>query len=383
MEESLWFDQEWLLVNAVRQAFGIARRVTITYADAIALALDLAPRLLMEDSPLVQAFETKLVRLYKERATARSKIEKREVTPLEMLDLDIQRLKEEEEEARQSDPDQSQEIETELSRLRRAQSRLDRAPWTESQAIIRDADALDRSLPISAKGQGYRVYQLAQERRLRVRVLHPDPPEARSGVDLMYETYWDKNLREGRTTLLVRIAALQYKMWDGKVLYTSRYPDLREKMEKMRRVFCDLGLCKPPDTPGGDERYRLPFCCAFLRPTDRVQTREAWQVTHAWHIPICVAYEALEPTDQGHEVLRSKQVSSSSITQDIFQELYNRYMLGSRWLTTQELHELYDKIGIFDDVDRVVVHAQEYSPHSMAGYRRRSAQSSETDEIAF
>jgi hypothetical protein len=297
-----------------------------------------------------------------------------------MLDRDIQRLKEE---MQQSDPEQSQEIETELSRLTRAQSRLDRARWTESQTIIRDMQASGRRLPVSATGQGYEEYQLAMDRRLRVRVLHPDPPEAHSGVDLMYETYWDKDLGEGRTALLVRITALEYKMWDGKALYASKYPDLRDKMQKMRQVFCESDLCNPPSTPGGDERYRLPFCCAFLRPTDRVQTREAWQITHAWHIPICVACEALEPTDQGHEVLQSKQISSSAMTQDTFQELYNLYMLGSRWLNAQELRGLHDKIGVFDDLDRVVVHAQEYSPHSMAGYRRHRAQPSHTDEVPF
>jgi hypothetical protein len=379
MEESLWFDQEWLLVNALRQALGIARRRTPTYAEAVDLVLDLAPQLLMEDSPLVEAFETKLERLYKERAAARSEIEGKEVTPLEVLDRDIEQL---EEETRQAEPDQAQEIEIELSRLARARSRLDKESWTESKAITRDSDASARNLPVSVRGQGYKVYELAMDRRLRVRVLHPDPPEARSGVDLMYETYWDKNLGEGRTALLVRIAALQYKMWDGKALYTSRYPDLRDKMEKMRRAFCDAGLCNPPKKPGADERYRLPFCCAFLRPTDRVQTRDAWRISHAWHIPVCAACDALEPTGQGHEVLRSRRISSSAITQETFQELYNRYMLGSRWLIAQELDELYDRIGVFNDVDRVIVHAQEYSSHRTTGHRR-GAQTDVTDEIPF
>lgn len=352
-------DQEWLLVTAIRQAFGVARRGTITYADAVALTRHLAPELLCEDSPLVRAFQSKSTRLYRERAEARSKIEGRPITPLEVLDRHIKQL---EEELGQSDPNRSQEIETELQRLVRARSRLDETSWTESQVISRDADIPERELPISNKGQGYKEYRLAMDRRLRVRVLHPDPAEFRSGTDLMYETYWDRNMGNGRTALLVRMAALQYKMWNGRALYTSDSPNLRQQIEKMHRVFCDAGLCRRSDTPGSDRRYRLPYCSAFLRTTNRVQTRDAWRVTHGWHIPVCVACEAFEPTGRGHEVLRSESVRSSTVTQDAFQELYNRNMLGSRWLTGSELSELYDEIGIFDDLDRVVVHAQEYSP---------------------
>jgi len=345
------------LLNAVRQAFGIARRATITWEDAVALTRILAPEVLREDSPFVEAFESELVRLYRERSRARSEIEQRKITPSEMLGLDIQQL---EDEIRLADPEQSQAIRSQLSRLARAQVKFDTAKWTESQVITRDTDAVGRDLPISHKGQGYTEYRLAANRWLRVRVLHPDPPESRSGVDMIYETYWDKATGSGHSDLLVRIAVLQYKMWDGNVLYTSQSSNLRPQMEKMHQVFCEAGLCDAPNTPGADDRYRLPHCCGFLRPTDRTQTRDAWKVTHAWHVPICVALEDLEPTDQGHELLRSKRISCKAITQTTFQELYNRSMLGSRWLNPTKLHELYTKIGIFDDLDRVVVHAQEY-----------------------
>jgi hypothetical protein len=362
------FDQEWLLVSAIRQAFGMARRGNITYAEAVALTREIAATLLPEDSPLVEAFEPRIVKLYRERAEVRSEIENREITPLGMIDLQI---REYQEEVDRSAPGERPEIESQLSRLIRARRDLDVTRWTEAQAISRDANVPERELPISDKGQGYKEYRVSRERRLRVRVLHPDPPESRSGVDMIYETYWDRETENQESVLLVRIAALQYKMWDGKVLYTSRAPNLRRQMEKMRKMFCGEDLCKHPTTPGGDERYRLPHCSAFLRPTDRLQTRDAWQVTHAWHVPICVALEDLEPTNDGHEVLRSKQISCKSTTQDTFQELFNRSMLGSRWISPVKLAELYAKISIFDDLDRVVVHAQEYSPIYTPPRRRR------------
>lgn len=348
-------DEEWLLINAIRQALGISHRRMITYADAIALALDLAPKLISEDSEYVEGFESSIISLYKARAKARSIIEGRSISPLDILTSEIDGLKEEQAE---SEGEPRELITRQLSRRLRAKEMLKVSRWTESQVISRDADAFT-NLPVSHKGQGYKEYYASDGRILRVRVLHPDPPEARSGVDLIYETYWK---RVEKTTDLVRIVALQYKMWDGKALYTSKAPNLRRQMEKMRKCFCDSKFCDRPNVNEGDERYRLPYCCAFLRPTDRIQTRNAWQVTRAWHVPICVALEDLEPTEAGNEVLRSKQISCKSMTQGTFQELYNRSMLGSRWMSPVKLGELYDQIGIFHDLDRVVVHAQEYSP---------------------
>jgi hypothetical protein len=351
------FDQQWLLVNAIRQAFGIGRKQTISYADAVALTRFLAPKLVNVDSPLIQAFVSETLRLYSQRAEAQSRIEQRPVKPIEVLDLDTQQLRLE---AQQAAPDQSQAIETQISKLERARDSLTETRWTESRAIDRDANAPEKDLPISNKGQGYKEYWLSKDRRLRVRVLHPDLPEARSGVDLIYETYYDKVIEGQNTTLLVRIAALQYKMWNGKELYASQASNLLSQMEKMRQVFCEAGFCEHPSTPGGDERYRLPHCCAFLRPTDRNQTSNAWKVTHAWQVPVCVALEKFELTSKGNKVLRSKTISCNSTTQDTFQELYNRSMLGSRWLKSTKLQQLYEQLGIFDNLNRVIVHAQEY-----------------------
>lgn len=350
------FDQQWLLVNAIRQAFGIGLKRTITYEDAVILAVNMAPSLIREDSSLSEAYSAEIVRLYRERAQAQSTPE-RKVEAIELLDQDIRQYQHE---AGQAESGQGETIERQIRKLSGARKRLIETRWTESQVISQDIDALSRELPISDKGQGYKEYRLSKDRRLRVRVLHPDPPEARSGVDLIYETYYDKVTEGQNTILLVRITALQYKMWNGKELYTSQASNLLSQMEKMRQVFCEAGFCEHPSTPGGDERYRLPHCCAFLRPTDRNQTSNAWKVTHAWQVPVCVALERFELTNKGNKVLRSQAISCNSTTQDTFQELYSRSMLGSRWLNPAKLQKLYEQLGIFDNLDRVIVHAQEY-----------------------
>jgi len=86
ISNSLTFDEEWLLVNAVRQAFGIGKKFPITYAEAVALVRDLAPNLIGDDSLLVKAFEADLIRLYRERAEARSRLESKVVRPIEVLE---------------------------------------------------------------------------------------------------------------------------------------------------------------------------------------------------------------------------------------------------------------------------------------------------------
>ena len=361
------FDSEWLLVNAVRQTFGISNKTPITYAQAVVLARELAPQLISGDSPLVTAFEADVIKLFRERAEAQSKIENRTVLPVQALDAEISRL---ESEFQKAEPGKSQSIENKIRRLKKARPRLDEKGWTETQAINRDADVPEIGLAIVHKGQGYKEYYVNKNRRLRVRVLHPDPPEARSGVDLIYENYYERKKDKQKPVLLVRIAALQYKMWDGKNLYTSQAPSLIPQMEKMRKAFCKSGFCKKPQSSNdiddgndgldGDERYRFPYCSAFIRPTDKRQTKDAWQVTHAWQVPICKALERFESTGGEHKVLRSSQISNCAVTQDTFQELFNRGMLGSRWMNAAYLQKFYTDIGIFDNLDRITIHAQEY-----------------------
>ncbi len=350
------FDGEWLLVNAVRQAFGIGNKTPISYAQAVSLAREIAPQLINENSPLVKAFEIDVIKLYRERAEAQSKIGQTPISPVQVLDGEIKQL---EKEFQKAELGKREKIEYEINRLKKVRPKLDMSNWTETQAIIRDSDVVANELPISKKGQGYKEYVVTKDRRLRVRVLHPDPPEAHSGVDLIYENYYQQKTDGKKPVLLVRIAALQYKMWNGKNLYTSQAPNLIPQLEKMRKAFCESGFCNKPAN-NDDERYRLPYCSAFIRPTDKRQTKDAWQVTHAWQIPICEALKKFETTPEGNKVLHSNKVSNCAVTQDIFQDFFNRGMLGSRWVNVGNLNKFYSKIGIFDTLERVVVHAQEY-----------------------
>lgn len=355
-------DVEWLLLNAIRQTFGIGRKSPITYAEAARLAVQLAPNLIERNSELLNTFDAGLVQLYKALAAVQSKSQNKVVKPVHLLDKEIRSLKRD---ASHAQPEQMQIINAQIEKLERAKIASEESNWTEDEAIHHDSDIPDpnRNLPVSRIGQGYKEYWVTNDRRLRVKVLHPNRPEWLSGVDLIYENYYDKKTDKNRITSQVRVAALQYKMWDGKNLYTSEAPSLLSQLEKMENTFCNSGFCKTSRSQNYST-YRLPYCSAFLRPTDKTQLKNTFKVTHAWHVPVCVVIKKFEQTSGENKVLRSNLISNSSTTQEIFQEMFNRGMLGSDWMSVSKLKKLYGQIGIFDNLDRIIIHAQEYSASS-------------------
>jgi hypothetical protein len=194
---------------------------------------------------------------------------------------------------------------------------------------------------------------------LRVRILHPDPAEWKTGVDLVYESYWSRSHRVStsckRAHGMVRLAALQYKMWDGKRIYVSYDPRIVSQCDRAHQAFCEAGLCQAGNQ--GRRRYALPHCSVFLRPTDRVQRALGFAVSHAWHIPVC---EVRRQLMRDGTKLESRYVSSSSVSQGVFAELFNRNMLGSRWLQLHRLESIYKRLGVLNHEDRVIIHAQEF-----------------------
>ena len=60
-------------------------------------------------------------------------------------------------------------------------------------------------------------------------------------------------------------------------------------------------------------------------------------------------------------MLRLSDIESNALSQDAFQELYWRGMLGSRWMPAEELEKHYKKFRILEANEGLVIHAQEYS----------------------
>lgn len=348
-------DGEWLALNAVRETIGIANRGTgdSTYLEALAIGREAAPRLFDPEFGLIAAAqEPPLVREYRQRAEAKSILDRHSITPLKLIDGDLAADEKLLEAAGSGRRDQ---LKRSVGSLRRAREWFEQRSYSESKLISRDVYGASRpELPSPPRVAGnYVEYGLAFERALRIRVLHPDRPEHTTGADLLYEFCEEQTKR-------VRVAFVQYKIWDGQTLRFSDAGTLPQQLSRMESVCCNAGLCTTADPQQPPESFRLPFCAAFLRPTDRLQRPDAALISSGLHVPVCVAKTAsLESV--GGRVLRKDPIRGRAVSQRLFEELFNRNMLGSRWLTYGEVEALYRAHNILESDERIVVHAQEYT----------------------
>ena len=67
--------------------------------------------------------------------------------------------------------------------LKKIRQELKPKKLTENQAIFRTVLKTHRKLPISGEGNDYIEYQIDDLNALRLRILHPDPPEHKIGAD--------------------------------------------------------------------------------------------------------------------------------------------------------------------------------------------------------
>lgn len=345
-------DLEWLTLNAVRELFsiGVKGKGEVTYGNALLLGRDIAPPLFDPDGSLIIASqEPPLLKFYRERSEALSEINSSPVSPVELIDRDIQ------ENERLLDTRGAREmIREKLRELRTIREQAVERSYSENSLIIRDVFSAERlhlpSSPINT--DRYVEYRLPFDRAMRIRILHPDHAEHVTGADLIYEFCQQEDE-------LVRVAFLQYKLWDGQTLYFSQARNLEDQLLKLQKVTCEGGICACKDPQFPPKAYRLPFCAAFLRPTDRLQSANAKLMSSGLHIPVCVAL-TVPISHMGGRILRNDPIRSRAISHRLFEELFNRNMLGSRWLTYKELETLYKRHDILGQLDSIVVHAQEF-----------------------
>ena len=344
-------DVEWVGLNALRETLRIALKgqSVPTYSDALRVARDLAPELYHPDvSVIAQAQEQPAVREYRQRAQAESELRGTTVTSVEVIDREIGEL-----ERLLSTHGERDRIESKLRSLETIKLQLQDRPYTENQLLMRDTFKAARSVHLVAPPiarDTYTEYRLPFDRGLRIRLLHPDRPEHVTGADLVYEIYSNRER-------LVRLALVQYKVWDGEVLYLSE-ERLRRQLERLRACSCGRGLCK--NSEDAAQTYRLPYCSSFLRPTDRLQSPTSRLISRGLHIPLCVVDECKESTSRNGEMLLRRAVGGRAISQRIFEELFNRNMLGSRWLSYEQVERFYQEHEIFRPEDRLIIHAQDF-----------------------
>ncbi len=348
-------DSEWIALNAFRGLLKIASKgdsSKSTYDKALDFGGALYPELLGPDASLLRSVrESDTVKEYKQKATLLSIRERKKVEPLGLLLADIDELENLLllAEKQKSDRSQVDQLKRKLALWAAAKQDLSPECHTENQLIFRDAYSVQRSLPEIGSGKGCRDLKLPDDNVLRIRVLHPDKPEHITGADIIYEHHEPYEKK-------ARIVAVQYKLWDEKILRLSE-PRLQEQLLRLTDFTCSTGICfGSPE----EESYRFPCCASFLRPTDKLQRADQKFITTGEHLPICQISRCTTKSIKGTDILEYEGIKKTSLSSEIFEYLFSAGKIGSRKLDYIELTEVYHRFEISSSKDRVVIHAQEF-----------------------
>lgn len=189
-------------------------------------------------------------------------------------------------------------------------------------------------------------YRLPNGNILRMYLAHPNKIEHVLGVDVIYEVY-DLRLQ------LVRFAQLQYKTWKALTLSFDERED--RQLQRLRNNTCDCNHCEIPKAYASTNPFRFPYCSAFVRPTNKVLAKGSKMKTMGDHVPLCKLNE-LRIND--NQILK-KSIQDISLTQNGFEEGFNKFHVGSRWMPINDLENFYKKRKLTDMVDNIRIIVQE------------------------
>lgn len=246
-------------------------------------------------------------------------------------------------------------IERRIEQLKEAKLYLKQSAgktFQEENALRRDYITAQREeLTLSEKEvmkDDFRAFVLPGGRLMQMRLWHNLPPEKVTGVDLVYEQIDLKSKK-------MRFVHLQYKMWDGNSFSISKPREIRQ-MSRFIETFCGSGFCKSSKE---ELPYRLPFCCAFYKPTHRKQSKDEKIITAGAHIPACLVEKLLENKNSiGKEIIWAQGLSSG-----VFDELFRNGLAGSGWHDIAKIKKFYQKHKIIDSNDSFVLNIREEIGH--------------------
>lgn len=353
--------REFNTINALRDALGISLKGSknATYKDIINFGASIIPeilgdqRILFNDKKLNPLYEE-----YRERADALSKQENKEVSVLEAVERGIDEYNSL---INASKNDNVYFLKKKLEQLITLQKTLHASSHSETNLIIRDVYKVRRGLPFE-DGKDYRDFKVADDRAIRIRVLHPDYLEYITGADLIYECYSEVYKK-------VRIAAIQYKIRRSKSVYVDER--IERQLERLENAFCAKGMCLINQDKNP---YRLPYCTAFLRPTDEIQSDNPNIMSKGYYVPICVLKSVREKGELDNpNIIPSKRLRDHAVTHKVFEELFNADMLGSKWITYDELKLVYTSSKILTPHQSITIHVQEFTEKKAKVPRRKAA----------
>jgi hypothetical protein len=356
MQNNSRLDAEWVTLNAVRGMVKIAANGDLakaTYDNALEFGGELYPAMLGADSSILRRErESDTVKEYRQKAQLKSIKQAKDITALSLLQADIAELKDllEISKSNKKERAKTDQLKRRLAILAAAEAELNPVPHSENQLIFRDALSVERTVPPLRSGKSFRDFELPDASILRIRVLHPDKPEHVTGADIIYERHLPS---EEKASIVV----VQYKIWEDKTLLMTDRRMLGQ-IERLRAFTCEDRICEPDDDTNP---FRFPCCAAFLRPTDKLQRPDQSFVSTGEHIPLCRIDEACSKSARGKPQLEYKRMRNISLSSEMFEQLFNKGKIGSRYLTYAELANLYTQNAIAEDENTVVIYAQEFS----------------------
>lgn len=355
-EERQRLDSEWIGTVALRETFTIAQEQAPTYLETLAYGEALYPDLFdPETSLLRQNQESIEARDYRELAKVQSIIKQRDITALEIVEREIEEV---DSYLNLIGKQGFPSLKKKRRKLLKVRDELSYVIHVENQIIDRDVNKAKRKLPVSGEGKDYKEFRLNDNRALRIRLLHPNKPEHITGADLIYELY----STDGE---FAYVTAVQYKLWDeGDVLYMD--DRITSQIEKMRKNFCESGLCETPIFSDYASSRIASFCAGFLRLTSRLQKVDSNLLSKGDYIPICKLENFYQKTRTGGNKLSAGDIQefidgrTKPISHGIFEEMVKRNMLGSKAIPINYLESLYEKFSILEPNQKIIIHAQDF-----------------------
>lgn len=337
-------------ILALHDVVGMADKSSenTTYQDIMDLANRLAPNFFGRLNLLRKSNESELAIQYRQQADMESREKKEKVLPVDVAKREKARWRTY---LNKQDIDDRDAV---IKRLRKIESvieELEPRLYTENRLLASRDIAVGDDLEYVSKGGHYLDIALPRNRILRLRLIHPDAPEDATGIDVLYEHH-NVPLKKAR------IVASQYKIWEKQTLYTTQ-SNVEEQLKKLKCVFCDGNLCKEDDKDTDKNLYRLSYCSAFLRPTNKLQNSDTRLLSIGYHVPICRVDKLWEATPKGKKLTYEK-IRKESLTQSAFEELFYNEMLGSKWIAYSDLEKLYNHYGVLKPGETAMIYAQDF-----------------------
>ncbi|MDD3878331.1 MAG: hypothetical protein PHT69_17055 [Bacteroidales bacterium] len=343
------------LVRALREAISTARRlpVPITYEKTLDMVYDLDEKLYAHVVKLIETKnESDTVKYYKQKAIAKSE-GLFQFSPTDIIQEEINEHQDLLEKS--NDPDSLKFIKSKIRELKGALEYFQPRRISEHKILNRDFNSTLKNEYFNNKiyeNECFKDYELSDDRILRLRLLHPDKEEEILGADLIYE-YFD--LLEDK----VRFVHLQYKTWEEKTLYLNQ-GNITAQINKMIDSICNSGFCRDNIGNKYSDNYRLPYCSAFFRPTNKIQENDSRLISTGIHIPMC---EVIKLMNKEGKITYSN-IRDNYITYKNFTDLFISNLLGSRWIPISMLEKYYKEKNINAFTGRLRVHAQEVKTYS-------------------